>query len=458
VLASEKKARELGLMKRAVRVKASVMTSDPWQERDLVMPDVNTCTRLAAKKATRWAGVSARDINLVELHDCFATAEILHYENLGLCGEGEAGKLIDNGEVAARRPRPGERVGRPASKGHPLGATGTRTSTRSRRTCAARRASARCRTRGSALTHVIGLGSACGIHILEKASAQARADAHAGVRSACCPRDWVKNTARACAAAVRREAVRARSGGPRRAGCGCIPAASAGYVWNDCRPRGRPAPPREARSPARVGHDAPRPALLLSAALAAGALLLAWPLPASVARCIAASLALMAVYSFWLKRVPIVDVFAIGAFYVLRVLVGSFAVGVTASDWLLMATGLIAVFLGLCKRRHELLLLGDAAAGHRAAPGRYSGRFLDAAISLTTSTTPIAHIPLRRLGGNGGEVRLARMPAGAPFVFYGLSVTCTSSTPRARRQSDGARGHGSGRAGVAIGFAIACGP
>src|SRR3990172_6675009 len=58
VLASEKKARELGLMKRAVRVKASVMTSDPWQERDLVMPDVNTCTRMAAKKAYETAGVS----------------------------------------------------------------------------------------------------------------------------------------------------------------------------------------------------------------------------------------------------------------------------------------------------------------------------------------------------------------------------------------------------------------
>ena len=62
-----------------------MLTSDPWQERDLVMPDVNTCTRLAAKKAYEMAGVGPEDINLVELHDCFATAEILHYENLGLC-------------------------------------------------------------------------------------------------------------------------------------------------------------------------------------------------------------------------------------------------------------------------------------------------------------------------------------------------------------------------------------
>ena len=89
VLVSEKKAKELG-MSRAVRVKASVLTSDPYQERDLVMPDVNSCTRKAAKEAYEMAGLGAEDIDLVELHDCFATAEMLHYENLGLCEDGEA--------------------------------------------------------------------------------------------------------------------------------------------------------------------------------------------------------------------------------------------------------------------------------------------------------------------------------------------------------------------------------
>ncbi len=171
VLASEKKARELGLLKRAVRVKASVLTSDPWQERDLVMPDVNTCTRMAAKKAYEMAGVSAKDINLVELHDCFATAEILHYENLGLCGEGEAGKMIDNGEVALGGRVPVNVSGGLLSKGHPLGATGIaniyEVSTHLRGEAGKRQVpNARL-----GLTHVIGLGSACGIHVLEKVSA-----------------------------------------------------------------------------------------------------------------------------------------------------------------------------------------------------------------------------------------------------------------------------------------------
>ena len=77
-------------MQRAVRIKASVMTSDPYQERDLVMPDVNSCTRKAAVEAYEMAGLDSSDVDLVELHDCFATAEMLHYENLGLCEDGDA--------------------------------------------------------------------------------------------------------------------------------------------------------------------------------------------------------------------------------------------------------------------------------------------------------------------------------------------------------------------------------
>ena len=167
VLCSEKKARELG-MKRAVRVKASVLTSDPFTDRDLVMPDVNTCTRRAATKAYEMAGISAKDVSLVELHDCFATAEILHYENLGLCGEGEAGRAIDEGWTALGGRVPVNVSGGLLSKGHPLGATGIanlyEVSTHLRGEAGKRQVpNARL-----GLTHVIGLGSACAIHVLEK--------------------------------------------------------------------------------------------------------------------------------------------------------------------------------------------------------------------------------------------------------------------------------------------------
>ena len=168
VIASESKARELGLMDRAVKVRASVLTSDPWQERDLVMPDVNTCTRQAATAAYEMAGVGPDDVDLVELHDCFATAEILHYENLGLCADGEAGRLIDEDEVALGGRIPVNVSGGLLSKGHPLGATGIaniyEVSTHLRGEAGKRQ------VEGArlGLTHVIGLGSACGIHILER--------------------------------------------------------------------------------------------------------------------------------------------------------------------------------------------------------------------------------------------------------------------------------------------------
>jgi acetyl-CoA acyltransferase len=170
VLLSERKMKELGLGKRAVKVRASALASDPWQERDLVMPDVNTCTRMAAKKAFEMAGCGPEDINLVELHDCFATAEILHYENLGLCKDGEAGRMIDEGEVALGGRVPVNVSGGLLSKGHPLGATGI---ANIYEICTHLRGEAGARQVKNArlgMTHVIGLGSACAIHILEKAN------------------------------------------------------------------------------------------------------------------------------------------------------------------------------------------------------------------------------------------------------------------------------------------------
>lgn len=170
VLVSEKKAKELGLMSRAVKVRASVLTSDPFSDRDLVMPDVNQLTRNAADKAYEMAGIGPEDLDLVELHDCFATAEILHYENLRLCKDGEAGKMIDDGDVALGGKIPVNVSGGLLSKGHPLGATGIaniyEVSTHLRGEADKRQVD------GARLgmTHVIGLGSACAIHILEKAA------------------------------------------------------------------------------------------------------------------------------------------------------------------------------------------------------------------------------------------------------------------------------------------------
>jgi len=172
VLASEAAVKRLGLMGRAVRVLASAMSSNPFEARQLAMPDFSAATRLAAKSAYESAGIGPQDIDLIELHDCFATAELVHYENLGICGDGEAGRLIDAGDTALGGRIPVNVSGGLLSKGHPLGATGIANiyeiSTHLRGEAGARQvAGARI-----GLTHVVGggpnLGTACAVHILEK--------------------------------------------------------------------------------------------------------------------------------------------------------------------------------------------------------------------------------------------------------------------------------------------------
>jgi acetyl-CoA acyltransferase len=188
ILCSMEKARQFTTQ--PIKVAASVLTSDPYTDRDLTLPDINTLTRNAAKIAYEQAGLGPEDLSQVELHDCFATAELLHYENLGLCGEGEAGKHVASGapwignkiptkyqeDIAPHQdktyaPKTTAVVnasGGLLSKGHPLGATGV-----------ANIAEIVFHLRGQAggrqvenskvgLAHVIGLCSACTIHILQK--------------------------------------------------------------------------------------------------------------------------------------------------------------------------------------------------------------------------------------------------------------------------------------------------
>lgn len=151
-----------------IKVAASVLTSDPWSERDLTLPDVNTLTRNAAKEAYEKAGLGPNDLNLVELHDCFATAELLHYENLGLCGEGEAGRMIDEGETSLGGRIPVAPSGGLLSKGHPLGATGVANIVEVVWHLREQAGGRQVEGAKAGLAHVIGLGSACTIHILTR--------------------------------------------------------------------------------------------------------------------------------------------------------------------------------------------------------------------------------------------------------------------------------------------------
>ena len=145
------------------------MQTDPYNENNMSSPDVNTLTRRAADIAYEASGVDPQDLDLVELHDCFATAELVHYDNLRLCEPGLAGKFIDERGPYRDGKIPVNVSGGLVSKGHPSVAPGRPTWSRSRCTCVARPAIAKSSAKVG-MTHVIGLGSTCAIHILEKAT------------------------------------------------------------------------------------------------------------------------------------------------------------------------------------------------------------------------------------------------------------------------------------------------
>jgi acetyl-CoA acetyltransferase len=172
VVVSGKKLKTLDpdQQRRAIKVSASILTSDPYEEACQVLPNVNTLTRRAATQAYEQAGVSPEDLDLVELHDCFATAELVHYDNLMLCPEGGAVDFFYSGATWRDGKTPVNVSGGLESKGHPIAATGIANIWE---VCHHLRGEAGDRQIENAkvgLAHVIGLGSACGVHVLEKAA------------------------------------------------------------------------------------------------------------------------------------------------------------------------------------------------------------------------------------------------------------------------------------------------
>ncbi|MGB8858919.1 MAG: thiolase family protein [Ilumatobacteraceae bacterium] len=170
VVVSDAKLKTLSLeqQRRAIKVSASVLTSDPYEEGCQVLPNVNTLTRNAVKIAYEQAGVGPSDLDLVELHDCFATAELVHYDNLMLCEEGGAADFFNSGATWRDGSTPVNVSGGLESKGHPIAATGIANIWE---VCHHLRGEAGDRQIQGAkvgLAHVIGLGSACGVHILER--------------------------------------------------------------------------------------------------------------------------------------------------------------------------------------------------------------------------------------------------------------------------------------------------
>jgi len=121
IVTSEARARSLGA--KPVRIEASVLQSGQYKTgfRDMASSELTERTSRLAYEA---AGIGPEDIGLAEVHDAFASAELIYYEALGLCGKGEGAAMIERGETGPGGRKPVNPSGGLACRGHPVGATG----------------------------------------------------------------------------------------------------------------------------------------------------------------------------------------------------------------------------------------------------------------------------------------------------------------------------------------------
>lgn len=166
--------------------------------------------------------------------------------------------------------------------------------------------------------------------------------------------------------------------------------------------------------------------LSVTAALVSGAVLLVGALTASallggvfLAHAVT-YVALQVAYTLGLKRQVILDVLSIALGFVVRASAGGAAIGVPVSQWLLICTILLALFLALAKRRHEITLLGDDAARHRAILGEYTPYLVDQMIAVVTASTLMGYAFYTV--SNETEQRFGTEWLGLtlPFPLYGI--------------------------------------
>ena len=129
---------------------------------------------------------------------------------------------------------------------------------------------------------------------------------------------------------------------------------------------------------------------------------------------------MLLIYSVALKHVVIVDVLMIAAGFVLRAIAGAVAVDVPIGHWLLVCTTLLALFLALSKRRHELTLLAEGATDHRRILEEYSPYLLDQMIGAVTSSTLIAYTVYATSTDTAARLGTAKLGLTIPFVLYGI--------------------------------------
>ena len=193
------------------------------------------------------------------------------------------------------------------------------------------------------------------------------------------------------------------------------------YLINDVLDRGRDRRhPIKRLRPIASGRVPVNVALGVALALAFGSLALSFRLRPAFGGVASAYFFLISAYSLWLKHYVIVDVMAIAMGFVLRAVAGAVVIDVPISPWLLICTVLVALFLALGKRRHELVLLEGEAGDHRGILREYSPYLLDQMIAVVTASTVVAYALYTVSGGTVQKFGTTRLSWTFPFVLYGV--------------------------------------
>jgi 4-hydroxybenzoate polyprenyltransferase len=193
------------------------------------------------------------------------------------------------------------------------------------------------------------------------------------------------------------------------------------YLVNDVADRDadRQHPSKRFR-PIASGEVSPGTALTVAAVLTVVSLAAAWWLRPAFAVVAATYVGLLALYSGPLKHMVIIDVLTIAVGFVLRAAGGAVAIDVPISHWLLILTILLALFLALAKRRHELVLLADGATSHRPILEEYSPYLLDQMIAVVTASTVISYVMYTVSPETVQKFHTDYLGLTLPFPLYGI--------------------------------------
>lgn len=197
--------------------------------------------------------------------------------------------------------------------------------------------------------------------------------------------------------------------------------ASGVYVMNDYVDRESDrAHPVKRKRPIAAGEIPASAGLVAAVLLAGGGAGIAFAVNAQLGLLAVTYLLLNIAYSLVLKRIVIVDVFAIAAFFVLRLVAGAVAVEVRPSIWLLLCGGLLSLYLGFAKRRQELRLMGKASGEHRAVLSTYTTPFLDQLSSVILGVTVVCYIMYSRDSDTARATGGDALAYSTVFVLYGV--------------------------------------